>query len=127
MLSRRIAGDDRLFTGRDRACCCAHRQSEAETVWPFIACFSIAMFGVEMTLSPSWAFCMDIGGDRQGAVSGAMNMVGNLGAAVSAVVFPYFVANVTMPYFAEHNRHRKFVLCVCRRDERRWRSLHGSS
>tara|TARA_R110002049_G_scaffold185580_3_gene353860 strand:+ start:110960 stop:112345 length:1386 start_codon:yes stop_codon:yes gene_type:complete len=75
--------------------------SEAETVWPLIICFSIALFGVEMTLSPSWAFCMDIGGDRSGAVSGAMNMVGNLGAALSAVVFPYFVANVTMPYVAE--------------------------
>ncbi|MCZ6853940.1 MAG: MFS transporter [Gammaproteobacteria bacterium] len=74
---------------------------EAETVWPFIACFSLAIFGVEMTLSPSWAFCMDIGGSRSGAVSGAMNMVGNMGAAVSAVAFPFFVANVTMPFLAE--------------------------
>ena len=54
-----------------------------------------------MTLSPSWAFCMDIGGSRSGAVSGAMNMVGNLGAAVSAVAFPYFVESVTIPFFAE--------------------------
>lgn len=75
--------------------------ADSETVWPLIICYSIAMFGVEMTLSPSWAFCMDIGGERSGAVSGAMNMIGNLGAAVSAVVFPYFVANVTMPFFAE--------------------------
>ena len=74
---------------------------ESETVWPFIACFSLAIFGVEMTLSSSWAFCMDIGGSRSGAVSGAMNMVGNMGAALSAVAFPYFVANVTIPYFAE--------------------------
>ena len=74
---------------------------ESESVWPFIACFSIAIFGVEMTLSPSWAFCMDIGGSRSGAVSAAMNMVGNLGAAVSAVAFPFFVANVTLPVFAE--------------------------
>jgi ACS family glucarate transporter-like MFS transporter len=29
-----------------------------------------------------------------------MNMVGNLGAALSAVVFPFFVANVTLPFFA---------------------------
>lgn len=27
-------------------------------------------------------------------------MVGNLGAALSAVLFPYFVANVTLPIFA---------------------------
>ena len=44
---------------------------------------------------------MDIGGSRSGAVSAAMNMVGNLGAAVSAVAFPFFVANVTLPVFAE--------------------------
>lgn len=73
----------------------------ATSVWPFIACFSLALFGVEMTLSPSWAFCMDIGGSRSGAVSAAMNIVGNLGAAVSAVAFPFFVANITVPFFAE--------------------------
>lgn len=75
--------------------------AEASSVWVFIACFSLATFGVEMTLSPSWAFCMDIGGSRSGAVSAAMNMVGNMGAAVSAVAFPFFVANVTIPFVAE--------------------------
>ena len=30
-----------------------------------------------------------------------MNMVGNMGAAVSAVAFPYFVENVRLPFFAE--------------------------
>ncbi len=74
---------------------------EAASVWLFIACFSLATFGVEMTLSPSWAFCMDIGGSRSGAVSAAMNMVGNMGAAVSAVAFPFFVANVTIPGIAD--------------------------
>jgi ACS family glucarate transporter-like MFS transporter len=67
----------------------------------FVLCFSIAVFGVEMTLSPSWSFCMDIGGESSGAVSGAMNMLGNLGSAFSAIVFPYFVASVTLPFFAE--------------------------
>ena len=75
--------------------------AESTSVLPFIVCFSIAIFGVEMTLSPSWSFCMDIGDPRSGAVSAAMNMVGNMGAAVSAVAFPFFVANVTMPVFAE--------------------------
>ncbi|TWU58294.1 MFS transporter [Rubripirellula reticaptiva] len=75
--------------------------ADSNSVWIFIASFSLATFGVEMTLSPSWAFCMDIGGSRSGAVSAAMNMVGNLGAAVSAVAFPYFVANVTIPMVAE--------------------------
>ncbi len=67
----------------------------------FVLCFSVAVFGVEMTISPSWAFCMDIGGGRSGAVSGAMNMLGNLGSAFSAIIFPYFVAHVTLPWLAE--------------------------
>jgi ACS family glucarate transporter-like MFS transporter len=67
----------------------------------FVFCFSIGVFGVEMTISPSWSFCMDIGGSKSGAVSGAMNMLGNLGSAFSAIVFPHFVAYVTLPYFAE--------------------------
>jgi ACS family glucarate transporter-like MFS transporter len=76
-------------------------QAGAADPLQFVLCFSIAVFGVELTLSPSWSFCMDIGGDRSGAVSGAMNMLGNLGSAFSAIIFPYFVANVTLPWFAE--------------------------
>jgi ACS family glucarate transporter-like MFS transporter len=53
-----------------------------------VACFAIATFGAEMTISPSWAFCIDLGGKKSGAVSGAMNMIGNLGSFVSASVFP---------------------------------------
>jgi ACS family glucarate transporter-like MFS transporter len=66
----------------------------------FILSFSIAIFGVEMTIAPSWTFCMDIGGKKSGAVSGTMNMLGNLGSAASAIIFPYFVANITVPFFA---------------------------
>ncbi len=54
-----------------------------------VACFAAATFGVEMTISPSWAYCMDIGGKHSGSVGGAMNMVGNFGAFVSANAFPY--------------------------------------
>jgi MFS transporter, ACS family, glucarate transporter len=50
---------------------------------------SIAVFGADMTLSPSWAFCIDIGGDNSAAVSGTMNMAGNLGAFVTIIAFPY--------------------------------------
>jgi ACS family glucarate transporter-like MFS transporter len=44
---------------------------------------------------------MDIGRESSGAVSGAMNMLGNLGSAFSAIIFPHFVAKITLPYFAE--------------------------
>ncbi|MGB7344607.1 MAG: MFS transporter [Pirellulaceae bacterium] len=54
-----------------------------------VACMCIAIFGADMILSPSWSTCMDIGGKSAGAVSGAMNMVGNLGAFTTALAFPY--------------------------------------
>ncbi len=50
---------------------------------------SIAIFGADMTLSPSWSFCIDIGGRNAGAVSGTMNMAGNLGSAITALAFAY--------------------------------------
>lgn len=62
--------------------------TQTESLYLFVLWFSLATFGVDMTLSPSWAFCNDIGGTNSGAVSGAMNMVGNVGAALSAIVFP---------------------------------------
>jgi ACS family glucarate transporter-like MFS transporter len=50
---------------------------------------SIAIFGADMTLSPSWSFCIDIGGKNAGTVSGTMNMAGNLGSAITALAFAY--------------------------------------
>ncbi|QDT06239.1 putative sulfoacetate transporter SauU [Rubripirellula lacrimiformis] len=54
-----------------------------------VAAMSVAIFGADMILSPSWSTCMDIGGKSAGAVSGAMNMVGNLGAFCTSLAFPY--------------------------------------
>lgn len=52
---------------------------------------SIAIFGADMTLSPSWAFCTDIGRSNAGAVSGTMNMAGNIGSFVTSLAFPYLL------------------------------------
>jgi len=54
-----------------------------------VAFMALAVFGADMTLSPSWAFCIDIGKENAGAVSGTMNMAGNLGAFVTIIAFPY--------------------------------------
>lgn len=54
-----------------------------------IAWLTLAIFGADMTLSPSWSFCIDIGGRNAGAVSGTMNMAGNLGSAITALAFAY--------------------------------------
>lgn len=67
---------------------------KAQLYW-FVFCFGLATFGVDMTLSPSWAFCNDIGGSNSGAVSGSMNMVGNIGAALSAIIFPLLLNEET--------------------------------
>lgn len=64
----------------------------------FVLLFSVAVFGVEMTISPSWSLCMDIGGSKSGTVSATMNMVGNIGSAISAIIFPFFVSYVTIPF-----------------------------
>ncbi|MCC9658755.1 MFS transporter [Rhodopirellula halodulae] len=66
-----------------------------------VICMCIAIFGSDMILSPSWSTCMDIGGKSAGAVSGAMNMVGNLGSFATSLAFPYLVAyfNAHQPFF----------------------------
>ncbi|SDM41477.1 MFS transporter [Kriegella aquimaris] len=66
-----------------------------------IAFLSIAIFGADMTLPPSWAFCVDIGKEHSGAVSGTMNMAGNIGAFLTALAFPYLQAwtESTTPFF----------------------------
>ncbi len=60
-------------------------------VWGAVFWLSVAIFGADMTLSPSWSFCIDIGGSHAGKVSGTMNMAGNLGSALVAVAFPYLL------------------------------------
>lgn len=53
---------------------------------------SLAVFGADMTLSPSWSVCIDVGKEHSGTVSGTMNMAGNLGSFLTALAFPYMVA-----------------------------------
>jgi MFS family permease len=45
------------------------------------------MLFLECTIGPSWAVPMDVGGEYSGTVSGMMNMAGNIGGALSPVVF----------------------------------------
>lgn len=64
-------------------------------------CFALAAFGAEVTISPSWAFCIDLGGKNAGSISGAMNTAGNLGSFVSANAFPWLQSafGSAGPYF----------------------------
>lgn len=63
-----------------------------ESVNGAVVFLTLAIFGADMTLSPSWSFCVDIGRRNSGAVSGTMNMAGNLGSFLTALAFPYFQA-----------------------------------
>lgn len=72
-----------------------------DTALGAVLCLSVAIFGADMTLSPSWSFCMDIGKEHSGKVSGMMNMAGNLGAFATALAFPYLIewTGSTNPFF----------------------------
>jgi ACS family glucarate transporter-like MFS transporter len=84
-ISRRLPA----ITGFILAACGMVMMAGIDTPQVAIIFLAIAIFGADMTLSPSWAFCIDIGKENAGAVSGTMNMAGNLGAFVTIIAFPY--------------------------------------
>ncbi|MBI3278792.1 MAG: MFS transporter [Acidobacteria bacterium] len=75
--------------------------TRADSVATAVAFFTLATFGAEMTISPSWAYCVDVGGKNSGAISGSMNMIGNFGSFVSANAFPllYGATGTASTYF----------------------------
>ncbi len=66
---------------------CAHQS----TAFGSVACLSLAIFGADMTLTPSWTYCIDIGRTHTGAIGGLMSMAGNLGAALVGLAFPTLI------------------------------------
>jgi sugar phosphate permease len=56
-----------------------------------VYCLTAALFFLECTIGPSWAVPMDVGGKYSGTVSGMMNMAGNIGGALSPLVFGLLV------------------------------------
>ena len=63
----------------------------ADGMYAKVLLLTVAVFGADMTLPPSWAFCIDIGGANAGVVSGTMNMAGNVGSFVTSLAFPYLL------------------------------------
>jgi MFS transporter, ACS family, glucarate transporter len=53
--------------------------------------FAVAVFGLEMTVSCSWAVTLDIGGEFAGSVASVMNTFGNTGGAIAAALMGYIV------------------------------------
>jgi MFS transporter, ACS family, glucarate transporter len=54
-----------------------------------VLAMSLAFFSNDLSMPVCWTVCMDIGGKMAGTVSGAMNMIGNLGGFISQVVTGY--------------------------------------
>jgi sugar phosphate permease len=54
-----------------------------------VYCLTASMFFLEFTIGPSWSVPMDTGGKYSGTVSGMMNMAGNVGGALSPIVFGF--------------------------------------
>ena len=63
----------------------------AHEMYAKVLLLSVAVFGSDMTLPSSWAFCIDIGRSDAGVVSGTMNMAGNVGSFVTSLAFPYLL------------------------------------
>lgn len=76
----------------------------------YMAVFMLAcsLFGLEMAIGVYWAVCLDVGHEYAGTVSGMMNSIGNLGSALSPLMFgiilqvtgswvyPFIVASVLL-------------------------------
>ena len=64
---------------------------------PYLAMVVLAMasFSNDLLMPSAWATCMDIGGKHAGIVSGSMNMMGNLFAALSAPTVGYILVAPT--------------------------------
>jgi MFS family permease len=73
-----------------------------------LACLTLALAGLELTVPVAWALCLDIAGDFSGSVTGVMNTLGNLGGAVSAVMIGYLatIFGWTVPFLVSS------LLCV---------------
>ncbi len=93
----------------------------AASAMPAMVCLTIALAGLELTVSVSWAICIDIGHDFSGSVSSVMNTFGNIGGAVSAVMVGYLATlfGWTSPFLVASGLCLFSALLASRIDPRR--------
>jgi len=58
-----------------------------------IAALGFASFCEDLVMASAWGACMDVGGRHAGALSGSMNMMGNLGGVVGPIVVGRILQN----------------------------------
>jgi MFS transporter, ACS family, glucarate transporter len=72
--------------------------SPLNSPWVFVALFSVVAFATDFGTPSVWAFTQDIGGRQVGSVLGWGNMWGNLGAAVSPLIYDYYLGETPKLY-----------------------------
>ena len=82
--------------------------SALNTPWVFVGLFSVVAFSTDFGTPSIWAFTQDIGGRQVGSVLGWGNMWGNLGAAVSPLIYDYYLGET--PGLREWNM--MFLVCA---------------
>ncbi|MDX2178188.1 MAG: MFS transporter [Bryobacteraceae bacterium] len=65
---------------------------------PAIVFLSLGYFSMDCMLPVAWAVCLDVGRKYAGAVSGSMNMAGQIGSFLSSIAFGYLVK-----FFGDYN------------------------
>jgi ACS family glucarate transporter-like MFS transporter len=58
----------------------------------------LASFCNDLVMPGSWGACMDVGGKYAGTLSGAMNMMGNLGGVAAPIVTGYILEHSKTPW-----------------------------
>jgi sugar phosphate permease len=58
---------------------------------PAMLAMGLASFSNDLVMPGSWGACMDVGGKYAGTLSGAMNMMGNIGGAISPAVIGHML------------------------------------
>ena len=93
-LGRRVIG----FAGLALAGCFLMATALTENRMIAVACLALGFGSMDCFLPVAWAVCLDIGRKYAGAVTGSMNMAGQLGSFLSSVAFGYMVG-----YFGNYN------------------------
>ncbi len=82
--------------------------STLNSPWMYVAAFSLVAFSTDMGVPASWAFNQDVGGRYVGSILGWGNMWGNLGAAISPIIYNHFLGE--SPQLAQWNA--MFIVCM---------------
>lgn len=91
---RRIYG--MLGYGLAGCCYAAAAATTGGNLWVFATCLMLVGFANDLIMGPAWATAQDIGRRYAAIVSGTMNMIGNLGAALGNLITGLILAAHTV-------------------------------